>query len=122
MSQSDTGRSSMDWNMPMMPDVAGMGKRSAEAISELQKEILEAFERANRNWVACLNEEATLMSDLIKKVGSSGSIPDSMAAYQAWAKAHMDLLTKHGQKCAEDTQNLMKAYTRVIGNGGLGGK
>ena len=117
MSQSDTGRSSTDWNMPMMPDVAGMGKRSAEAISEIQKEVLEAFERANRNWVACLNEEASLMSDFIKKVGSAGSIPDSMAAYQAWAKAHMDLLAKHGQKCAEDAQNLMKAYTRAFGNG-----
>jgi hypothetical protein len=98
MSQSDTGRSSMDWNMPMMPDVAGMGKRSAEAITEIQKEVLQAFERANRNWVACLNEEATLMSDF------------------------MDLLAKHGQKCAEDAQSLMTAYTRVIGNGGFGNK
>jgi len=92
-----------------------------EALSAVQKQLIDTFTRANREWLACCNQEAAMASDFAKKVTAARSIPEAAAAYQEWANQQMELFSKQAQKVFEDTQDFSKAYARIMGNGkGLG--
>jgi len=88
-----------------------------EALSAVQKELLDTLTRANRAWFACCNEEAAMASNFARKMTTARSIPEAAAAYQEWASQQMELFSRQAQKVFEDTQDLTKAYARIMGNG-----
>jgi hypothetical protein len=104
----------------VMSEIAGFGKKNVETFGAVQKEFLDAWNKANRDWIARLNEEATLTSDLTKKMMTAGSIPEAAAIYQTWVSQHMELFSKQAKQFLEDGQNFTKACTKFMGNGPAG--
>ena len=100
----------------MSPDVAGVGKRQFETMAEVQKEFLNALNKANRVWVDCFNEEATLTANFTKKVTTARSIPEVAAAYQEWASQQMELFSRQAKKILDETQDFTKACGQIVGN------
>jgi len=50
------------------PDIAGLGQKNLETLIAVQKQFFDAVNKANREWLACLNDGATLASTFAKKV------------------------------------------------------
>jgi len=98
-------------------DIAGSVKKNFEAAAAAQKQFLEAVNKANREWLACLNEGTALTSNFANKLTAARSIPDATAAYQEWAGQQMELFSKQAKKIFEDSQEFSKLYTNIIGNG-----
>jgi hypothetical protein len=94
-----------------------MGKKQFETLAAVQKEYLGALNKANRAWIDCFNEEATLTTNFTKKVTSAGSIPEAAAAYQEWASQQMELLSRQAKKIFEETQDFNKACGQIVGTG-----
>jgi hypothetical protein len=106
----------------MSPDFAAMSAKSAENFGAIQREWLEALQRAQKDWVARLEAEAKLGSDFATKVAAAKAIPDAAAAYQEWMSRRMELFAKEWQKVVEDSQKFVNACTRIAANGrGAGG-
>ena len=74
--------------------------------------------KANREWLACLNDEATLTSTFAKKVTSAKSIPEAAAVYQEWAGQQMELFSKQAKKVFEEAQYFTQSCTKIMGNVG----
>jgi Phasin protein len=101
----------------MPSDAAGIGKKQFEAMAAVQKQFLDALNKANRAWVECFNEEAALTSSFTRKVSTAGSIPEAAAAYQEWAGQQMELFSRQAKKIFEETQEFNKACGQIVGNG-----
>jgi hypothetical protein len=106
---------------PILPnfmslDVAGVGKKRFETMAAVQKEFLDALNKANRAWVD-FNEEATLTANFTKKVTTAGSIPEAAAAYQEWASQQMELFSRQAKRVFQETQDFTKACSQIFGNG-----
>jgi len=101
----------------MSPEMAEINRKNIETLAAVQKEFLDALNKANRVWINYLNEEAALISSFTSKVTATRSIPDATAAYQEWMNQHMDLLSKQTQKVLAETQEFTKACTQIVGNG-----
>ena len=48
----------------------GFGQGQTEATTALQKELLSAYEKASRDWVARVQSEVAMWSELATKLGS----------------------------------------------------
>jgi len=119
MTQTETRSTSSTAAMPnlMSPEMAEINRKNVETLAAVQKEFLDALNKANRVWINYLNEEAALISSFTSKVTATRSIPDATAAYQEWMNQHMDLLSKQTQKVLAETQEFAKACTQIVGNG-----
>lgn len=101
----------------MSPDMAELGRKNLETLAAVQNEFLEARNKANRVWVAYLNEEAALTSNFTKKITTTISIPEAAVAYQQWVNQQLELLAKQAQNVLAETQDFTKACTQIMGNG-----
>ena len=100
------------------PEIAGLGQKNLEALTAVQKQFFDAVNKANREWLACLNDEATLTSTFAKKVTSAKSIPEAAAVYQEWAGQQMELFSKQAKKVFEEAQDFTQSCTKIMGNVG----
>ena len=58
-----------------------LGQERTEAATPLQKELLEAYEQASRAWLARVQSEVALWSELATKLTATRSVPESFEAY-----------------------------------------
>jgi hypothetical protein len=72
----------------------------------LQREILEAYEQLNRAWLARVQSEVALWTDLATKLTAAGSVPEALEAY-------MKCLSQQMQMTAEDGQRLFNGYQKI---------
>ena len=100
------------------PEIAGLGQKNLEALTAVQKQFFDAVNKANREWLACLNDEATLTSTFAKKVTSAKSIPEAAAVCQEWAGQQMELFSKQAKKVFEEAQDFTQSCTKIMGNVG----
>ena len=101
----------------MSSDFGAMYAKSGENFSAIQKEWMEALQRAHRDWVALLEAEMKLGSEFAAKIAAAKAGPEAAAAYQDWMGRRMELLSKEWQKAVEDGQKFMNACTRIAANG-----
>jgi hypothetical protein len=59
------------------PEMAGLSRKNLETLAAVQKGFLDALSKANRVWIAYLNEEAALASNFTEKLTKTKSIPDA---------------------------------------------
>jgi len=78
------------------------GKERTEAMLSLQKELLEAYEQANRAWLARVKSEADFWSDLATKVTATRSVPEALAAYQESVAQRMQMAAEDGRRLFEE--------------------
>ena len=58
------------------------GNERTEAMLRLQKELLEMYDQASRDWLTRLKSETELWSGLTTKLAETRSIPDAIKLYQ----------------------------------------
>ena len=59
-----------------------LANERTEAMLRLQKELLELYDQASRDWLAQLKSEAELWSGLATKLAGTRSVPDAIKSYQ----------------------------------------
>src|SRR4249920_3995478 len=83
-----------------------IGQDRAEAAVALQKELLEAYEQTSRAWLARVQSEVALWSELATKLTATRSVPEALEAYSKCVSQWM-------QTTAEDGQRLLTTVGRL---------
>lgn len=100
----------------MMP--LGAGNEQTEAMLNVQKELLGAYEDASRAWLARVKSEVDLWSGLAAKLTQTRSMPEAVAAYQECVAQRMRMAAEDGQRLAEECQKSMSKMTRALSSNG----
>jgi hypothetical protein len=91
-----------------------MGKKQVEAMVDMQKELIQATEDLNREWVERLKAETELATEFAGKITAAKSIPEMAAIYQEWMQRRMEMF-------AADMQKLTTLTARLLPRGWPGG-
>jgi hypothetical protein len=76
-----------DASIPFAP----FGKEQTDAMTGMQKEILDAYEQANRAWLARVKSEVEFWSELTSKLAATRSVQEALEIYQkSTAQRHAD--------------------------------
>src|SRR5579863_9027290 len=94
-----------------------LGKQRADAMFNVQKELLDEYEEASRAWIARLRSEVALWSDLAVKVTSSRSIPEGLEAYRDCAAQRLQMAAEDGRRLFDEGQKAIAAMTKAVSNG-----
>ena len=97
------------------------GPDAREGMLNMQKELLEAYEQASRAWLARIQSEVELWSDLATRLSATRSIPDALGAYQETVAQRLQMATDDGRRMATDCQDIMEKITRSLTKGWPGG-
>lgn len=113
---------STKWPMPMFnpADFTKFGKEQADALADMQKEFSKLIEQANADWLARVELERDLASELTTKLSSAKSLPDAAKAYQEWMARRMETMSKDSQKFFTDSQKFVTSMNRFLASGGKG--
>jgi Phasin protein len=104
------------------PALFGVGKEQTDAMVNMQKELLAAYEQASRSWLARVKSEMELWSELAEKLGRTQSLPEALGAYQQCVAQRVQMAAEDGQRLFEEYQTLMQKMTRPFSeNGPRGG-
>jgi len=102
-------------------EIAAMGKKQVEAMTNMQKEIVEAIEEINGEWAARLKAEADLATEFAGKLSAAKSIPETTAICQEWMTRRMELFAEDTRRFAAGIQKFTAAATRSLPMGWKGG-
>ena len=103
--------------IPIFAALGEAGKQRAKMLAAAQSELLAGFQELNKYWVARAKSEADLTSDLLTKLMSTRSVPESATAYQEWSRRRMDMAVQDGQRLFADGIKLMETSVRLFSNG-----
>jgi hypothetical protein len=101
----------------MTPDIAKIGKENFETLAAIQKQVLDVFAKANKEWIDCANQEAKLTSTLTQKVTTAKSVPEAAAACQEWVSQQIELLSSQARKTIDAAQDFTKTCAQIVSNG-----
>lgn len=103
-------------NFPPM-ELAEMGKQRLEAAVEMQNKLIDKLQEMNREWLARVQSEVDLASDISSKLTAARSLPEVAAACQEWASRRMGLFAEDGRRFIADSQKLADTGARLFSNG-----
>lgn len=117
-----TNESPPKWTLPVFNPTAfaGFGKDQTDALMEMQRELSKLIERANEDWLARVELERNMATELTSKLTSAKSLPDAAKAYQEWMSRRIETMTKDSQKFFADSQKFVSSMNRFLANGGKG--
>jgi len=95
----------------------GAGQTPIETGIALQRELLDAYERAGHAWLTRARSEAELWSDLAAKLVASRSVPEAIEAYTNGVSQQMHMSAEDGQRLLHDCQEITKKITEAVSNG-----
>ena len=101
-------------------NLAEAGKKRVEAISAMQADLFKELQEIGEHWTARAKSETDLTSELVVKLTSARSIPETATAYQEWAIRRAQMAVEDGQQLFVDKVKLMETAARVFSNGGAG--
>ena len=117
MAAKDTSTKSSPSNLGPA-EFAKFGGKQAETLMEMQKELQSLVEQANRDWLARLEKERALASELAAKLSAAKSLPDVAQEYQEWMTQRMGMMVEDSQKFFADSQKFMNSAVRLMTKGG----
>ena len=94
--------------LPLLPVEVGIG---------LQRELLDAYEKAGFAWVARARSEAELWSELTAKLAASRSVPEALEAYTKSVSEQMKMTAEDGQRLFHDYQQIAQTINKAVYNG-----
>ena len=106
-SDTATFQGSESANFGALP-IFQLGKNQTEAMLNVQKEMMAAYEETSRSWVERVKAEVELWTDLAAKLSGSRSAPDGLQACR-------DSVAQRMNMAAEDAQRLFEEGQKVIG-------
>jgi hypothetical protein len=98
-------------------ELAKFGGKQAGTPMEMQKELPALVEQANRHWLARLEKERALASELASKLSAAKSLPDAAKEYQEWMIQRMGMMAEDSQKFYADSQKFMNSAVGLITKG-----
>ena len=99
-----------------MPNFS-LGQEQTEAAAALQKELLEAYEQASRVWLARVQSEVALWSELATKLTATRSVPEVFEAYTKCVTKRMQMTAEDGQRLFNDCQQITQKITKSLTKG-----
>jgi histone H3/H4 len=107
---------------PMGPDsLLKLGREQTEATFKIQKDVLEAYEEASRAWLARVQSEVELWTQLAAKVTATRSIPEALSAYQESVAQRMQMAAEDGKRLSNDCRDMMEKIAGSLSKGWPGG-
>ncbi|MGB8999394.1 MAG: phasin family protein, partial [Pseudolabrys sp.] len=88
----------------------------SDAAMAVQKAFLESYEQANRSWLARVQSEISLWSDLANKLSSTHSVPEAFEAYSKCVSQRMQMAAEDARQLVDESQQLMQKVTHSLGN------
>jgi hypothetical protein len=84
-----------------------LGREQTEATFKIQKDVLEAYEEASRVWLARVQSEVELWSQLASKLATTRSIPEALGAYQESVAQRMQMAAEDGKRLSDECREIM---------------
>jgi hypothetical protein len=84
-----------------------LGREQTEATFKIHKDMLEAYEEASRAWLARVQSEVELWSQLATKLAATRSFPDALGAYQESVAQRMQMAAEDGKRLSDDCRDMM---------------
>ena len=94
------------------------GQERTEAALGLQKELLAAYEEASRAWLARVQSEVALWSDLATKLTATRTAPEAIEAYTKCVSERMKMAADDGRLLADEAQKITHKITKSLANTG----
>src|SRR5262249_44624927 len=98
-------------------EIAAIGKKRIEAIVEMQKDFLAAFEEMNQAWFSRARSEASIATELVSRLTSARSVPETRTAYQECMGKRLEMLAEDSRRLLADSQKFMQLGTKFLMNG-----
>ncbi len=102
-------------------DFLKLGKGQAEAMTALQKELMQSYEEAARAWTERMRTEVELWTELGQKLTATRSVPEAVEIYKQSLTRRMQMATEDSQKFAADCQKMAQKVARSMSPGWTGG-
>jgi len=87
----------------------------------VQKELMETYEEASRGWLARVQAEIALWSELSAKLSGSRSLPEVLDAYQKCAAQRVQMAAEDGKQLLQEYQRITQMITQSLSVGWRGG-
>ena len=110
---SGTGTSSK----PAMLNLFFVDEEKIDTIFGTQKELFEAVQDWHRDYLARVNSEASLVTELGGKLMAARTISESSDACREWFRREMELLSKDQQHFLETSKKMAMASSQLLSNG-----
>lgn len=98
-------------------DLAKFGKEQADALIDMQQELAKLLEQANKDWLARVEQERELATELATKLSGAKTLPDAAKAYQDWMGRRMETIATDSQKFFTDCQKFAGSMNRLMMRG-----
>lgn len=95
----------------------GVWQQGSEAANALQKDLLEACEEASRAWLARVESELGLWSELASKLTAARSVPEVMEAYAKSVSQRMQMTADDARRLFDDCQKVTQKITQSLSKG-----
>jgi hypothetical protein len=99
------------------PFLMNWGQERTDAAMALQKALLESYEQASRAWLARVQSEVSLWSDLANKLSATRSVPEALEAYSKCVSQRMQMAADDGRRLADESQETAQKIGKSLGNG-----
>jgi hypothetical protein len=97
----------------VMP-IVNLGQERAEAAMILQRELLDAYEQASRAWLARVQSEVQLWSELATKLIATRSASEAVQAYTKSVSRRMQMSAEDGKRLLDDCQRVTSKITKSL--------
>ena len=104
----------------VVAELAEMGKKRAEAMAAIQADVFKELQEVGQHWVDRAKFEADLASELVSKLTSARSVPETVTAYQEWASRRMQIALEDGQHLFADNIKMVETAARFFSDGRAG--
>jgi hypothetical protein len=94
------------------PAKLSFGLGQAEALVALQKELLEAYEKASNSWLARVKSEAEFWSDLSAKLTATRSVPEAIETYTKTVGQRVQMAADDGRRQLEEAQKIAQKFAQ----------
>ena len=94
------------------------GQGRTEAALALQKDLLASYDEASHAWLARVQSEVALWSDLATKLTATRTVPEALEAYVKCVSERMKMAADDGRLLADEAQQIRQKITKSLGSGG----
>ena len=94
-----------------------LGREQTAATFKIQQDVLDAFEQTSRAWLARVQAEVELWSQLAAKLSATHSVPEALGACQESVTRRMQMAADDGKRLSGDCQEIMGKITRSLSHG-----
>jgi hypothetical protein len=89
-----------------------LANERTEAMLRLQKELLDMYDQASRDWLAQLKSEAELWSGLATKLAGTRSVSDAIKSYQEWISQRVEMAAADAQRLSDECGPIIEKIDR----------